>query len=92
MKPVFKCDYCDFMGTEEQVKEHEVKCFYNYDRKSCYTCKHKSYKNMKQYNCSQGVEMHENKIWEFCPKYEREEKRNLESFSDIFGGLFGVGI
>ena len=31
-------------------------------------------------------------IWEFCPKYERKEKGNLESFDNIFGGLFGVGI
>ena len=37
MKPVFKCDYCQFMGTEEEVSEHEPKCFDNYDRRSCYT-------------------------------------------------------
>ena len=41
MKPVFKCDYCKFMGTEEEVKGHEPKCSDNYDRKSCYTCMHK---------------------------------------------------
>ena len=23
MKPLYKCDYCSFTGTEEEVKEHE---------------------------------------------------------------------
>ena len=41
MKPVFKCDYCDKMGTEEEIREHEEKCTENYDKKSCYTCKHR---------------------------------------------------
>ena len=27
MKPVFKCEYCQFMGTEEEVSEHELNCF-----------------------------------------------------------------
>ena len=37
MKPVFKCEYCTFMGTEEEVKAHEDTCFENYDKKSLYS-------------------------------------------------------
>ena len=89
MKPVFKCEYCNFMGTEDKVKEHEVTCIDNYDRKSCFTCKHKSYKSLKQYNCAQGIEVPENKIFEFCPKYERKESGKQEDLTNLFGGLFG---
>ena len=31
MQPVFKCEYCRFMGTEEEVKKHEAECVDNYD-------------------------------------------------------------
>lgn len=88
MKPVFKCDYCNFMGTEEEVKEHEPKCFDNYNRKSCFTCKHKSWKNAKQYKCACGIEIPEDKIWEFCSQYEREEVPKND-VGNIFGHLFG---
>ena len=87
MKPVFKCDYCSFMGTEE-VTEHEPKCLDNYDRKSCLTCKHQSLKNVKQYKCAGGKEIPENKIFEFCPQYERKETPKHD-FSNIFGNIFG---
>jgi hypothetical protein len=87
MKPVFKCDYCAFMGTAEEVQDHESKCCDNYDRRSCYTCKHKGYKTMKQWECDIGKEIPEGKIFEFCDGYERGEKDG-EIFSDIFGSLF----
>lgn len=88
MKPVFKCEYCDFMGTEEKVKEHEPTCIDNYDRKSCYTCRHKDIKNIKQFSCACGNEIPENKIFEFCPQYERKEKPEYP-LTNLFGGLFG---
>jgi hypothetical protein len=87
MKPVFKCDYCDKTGTEDEIKKHELECFDNYDRKSCFTCVHKELgtctSNMLAYNCKLGKEIPEGKIFEFCPQYGRKEKTNL--FSDLFG-------
>jgi len=88
MKPVFKCDYCSFMGDEEQVKAHEPTCMDNYDRKNCYTCAHKQFKNLKGFKCDCGIEIPEGKIYEFCGSYERKEKLQND-LSDIFGGLFG---
>lgn len=88
MKPVFKCDYCSFMDTEEKVKEHEPTCIDNYDRKSCYTCQHKGIKNIKQFSCACGNEIPEKKIFEFCPQYERKEKPEYP-LTNLFGGLFG---
>lgn len=88
MKPVFKCDYCNFMGTQEEVEKHEPTCIDNYDKKSCYTCEHREFKNLKQFGCAYGKEIPEGKIFEFCSKYEYKEKKNYD-LSDIFSGFFG---
>lgn len=93
MKPVFKCDYCSKMGTEEEIREHEPICTDNYDRRSCYTCVHKNIgRNSKgdlRYECKAGQEIPEGKIFEFCRSYERKESTG-HLFSNLFGGLFGV--
>ncbi len=88
MKPVFKCDYCSKMGTEEEIREHEPKCFDNYDRRSCYTCKHKTLKDCN-YDCKVGVEIPEGKLIEFCGSYERKEKY-VNPLSGLFGNMFGL--
>ena len=88
MKPVFRCDYCDFIGTEKDVKEHEPKCTENYTRRSCLTCKHKSYKGLN-FTCVCGMEIPDGKMREFCPKYERKEKADNGSFNDLVEMMFG---
>lgn len=90
MNLVFKCDYCNFMGTEEEVREHEPKCYENYDRKSCNTCVHKGeikYTNDGWvYECSIGVNVPVKCVYEFCPRYERKEKpKSYINFSNPFG-------
>ena len=88
MKPVFKCDYCSFMGTEQEVKEHEVKCVDNYTRRSCHTCKHKQMKSMMQYACAKGMDILESQLSEFCSKYERGEKSD-NTWNDLIDAMFG---
>lgn len=88
MQPVFKCDYCDFMGVEDKVREHELHCCDNYDRKNCFTCKHAGFANIKQLKCDRGIDIPENKIYEFCGKYERKEKTGSPIY-DVFDNLFG---
>ena len=89
MKPVFKCDYCKFMGTEEEIREHEEKCPDNYDRRSCETCTHQKL-NMKcrWYECDAGKEIPEGKVYLFCDTYERKEKSKNE-YSDLINSMFG---
>ena len=94
MKPVFKCDYCKFMGTEEEVKEHEPTCMDNYDRRSCYTCQNRGRlsmaNNLVKYECGKEIDIPEGKIIEFCPMYTRKEKSdNPFDFlmTDLFGGF-----
>ena len=40
MKSVFKCEYCNFMGTKETVEEHEKVCISNPDVKCCQNCRY----------------------------------------------------
>lgn len=40
MKEVFKCDYCNYIGTAEDVAEHEKVCLNNPDVKCCYNCQY----------------------------------------------------
>ena len=88
MKPVFKCDYCDFMGTEDEVKIHERSCVENYDRRSCHTCEYRKFKNHKQYECANGREIPKDQIYEFCGKYKRRLKSD-NPWSDIVDAMFG---
>lgn len=92
MKPVFKCDYCNFMGTEEEVKEHEPICTDNYDRKSCYTCIHRDKIKYTEYGwtyeCKEGINIPANHVYEFCSKYERKEKPKYSfNFNNPFGWM-----
>lgn len=86
MKPVFKCDYCSFIGTEKEVKEHEPKCYKNYDRQSCYTCEYK-YAEYSQYICKAGKTIPENSVIEFCDKYKRKEKSE-SILADLMDAMF----
>ena len=88
MKPVFKCDYCSFMGTEEEVKEHETKCVKNYTRRSCSTCRHQKYKTIMSFECTEGVEVPDNHIVEFCSKYNRREESD-NPWNDIIDAMLG---
>ena len=87
MKPAYKCDYCKFIGTKEEVKEHEQKCTDNYDRRNCYTCEHKHLVNLSKYSCDCGVELEENQIMEFCKHYKRKESKTPYLFDNIFGSF-----
>lgn len=92
MKPVFKCDYCKFMGTEEEVKKHENDCQDNYDRKSCYTCTHRITNftdGIPTFECKMKINIPKGKIIAFCDSYERKDKSDnplTELFENLFGG------
>ena len=95
MKPVYKCDYCSHMGTEDEIREHEPVCMSNYDRKSCYTCKHRGKLNFIdshiKYECKNGEDIPEDNIIEFCDSYERKEENGIfPSFytEALFNGAF----
>lgn len=86
MKPVFKCDYCSKMGTEEEIREHEEQCAENYNKRSCYTCTHKrlTSKDGKWiFECKIGKEIPIGKLFEYCDIYEQKEEPR--TFGDIFG-------
>lgn len=86
MKPVYKCEYCTFTGTEDEVREHEVRCTENYDRRSCYTCEHRG-NGGSQFQCNCGRDIPANHIYEFCPNYCRKSEDKLTNVLDM---LFGA--
>lgn len=91
MKQVFKCDYCSFMGTEDEVREHESICTNNYDAKSCWTCQHRGYKTgLKGFTCDKGLEVPDGKIYTRCGKYDRKEKKSDNGMDEILNMMFGV--
>lgn len=93
MQPVFKCDYCKFMGTEEEVKQHEEECRDNYTKRSCYTCQHRQtlLSPNIHFECDKGKEIPEGSLIEYCTCYEQKEKDELtDKLKDIFSsGPFG---
>ena len=94
MKPVFKCDYCSFMGTEEEVKEHESNCTENYDMRSCHTCKNRGRLSVVdskiKYECEVGKDIPAGCIIKHCDLYEQKEK-SKSIFGEFANYLFGTG-
>ena len=94
MKQLFRCEYCQDIGTEEEIKKHEEECIYNYNKKSCWTCKHAKRSWITTVECTVGQEIPQGKYIERCSKYEWDEKDHSKpSAKDIFGdnafgGLF----
>lgn len=92
MKPVYKCDYCSFMGTEEEVREHEPHCHENYDMKSCHTCKNRgrmtTVENKIKYECEVGKDIPAGYIMKHCDLYKQKER---SPYADLVSSMFGRG-
>lgn len=87
MKQIYRCEYCDVTGTEEEIREHEEKCFKNYNLKGCYTCKHCSTDGFKMVKCKQGIEIPEEKYVKGCSKHEVGEIE-VTGFMGVFMDAF----
>lgn len=90
MKPIYRCEYCDVTGTEEEIREHEEKCIKNYNKKSCLTCKHCETDGIKSVKCKLGIEIEEDKYYENCPKHE-VGKPEVKGFMKMFEEMFKKG-
>lgn len=89
MKPIYRCEYCDFTGTEEEVLKHEEDCAKNYHLKGCYTCKHCSTDGFKTVKCKSGTEIPEGKYVKGCPNHEVGEMEVIGfmgAFMNVFRG------
>lgn len=87
MKPIYRCEYCDVTGTEEEILEHEEECVQNYNKKSCLTCKYCSTDGFRQVKCKNGKEIPEGKIVERCPMHEIGEIE-VVGFMNAFADMF----
>ena len=87
MKPIYRCEYCDVTGTEEEIRKHEEECIKNYNKKSCLTCKHCSTDGFKKIECKKGKEILEEKMYTNCSSHEVGEPEVtgfMGAFMDAF--------
>lgn len=92
MKQVFRCEYCDHMGTEEDVLKHEQECIWNRTSRTCATCK-KCDRGFLKYKCNDGKEIPDGQMFVNCDKYIWDEidhsTKHPVAANTMFGGLFG---
>lgn len=90
MKPLYKCDFCDMTGTEENVYIHEATCINNPKRKSCQYCTNKKTKFINgsgiTYLCD-FKDIPEEQQYINCDKFALK-KMNVFPIDDIFGSFF----
>lgn len=92
MKPIYRCEYCDFTGIAEEVQKHEEECIKNYNLKGCYTCKHCSTDGFKTVKCKQDIELPEGKYMKKgCSKHEVGEMEVI-GFMGAFMDVFKQGV
>lgn len=92
MKPIFRCEYCDKLGTEEEIIKHEEDCIHNYSKKSCHTCEYAKRDGLS-YKCANGIDILEGHLFINCSSYQWDKKdhtsRNPWALNSLFGGAFG---
>ena len=88
MKQLFRCEYCDEIGTEDEILEHEKTCLWNYDKKSCWTCRYLENLFTKVRCKLDETKIPEGKYIEQCACYARDDKGHTKKTPNIFGRLF----
>ena len=88
MKQIFRCEYCTETGTEDEIREHEEACLWNYNKRTCYTCRHAD-KNVMKITCAAGRELESGKYMEGCSAWEWDDRNHAAKspWGNIFGGF-----
>lgn len=102
MKVLYKCDYCEKTGTEEEILAHEKECINNPNNKTCITCasatalvscKDYDLKSLVNFTCKKGIELPEGGIMaKNCELYEKREGKipfEEDETAKRFNDLFG---
>ena len=90
MKPVYKCDWCKTMGTEEEILEHEKTCMANINLRSCYTCVNR--KGLAALECKAGINIPGDHYIQHCDKWEEGKSLDLNNhMGNILDMIFETG-
>lgn len=90
MKPVYKCDWCKTIGTEEEILEHEKTCTLNTNLHTCYTCANR--KGLATLECRVGIDIPKDSYIQHCDKWKEGEPLDLSNpMGNIFDMVFGIG-
>ena len=87
MRPLYRCDYCDFTGTEDEVKSHEEGCIKNHTLKGCFTCAHCNTDGFSSITCMAGRDIPDGHMIQGCYLYAKgsvEVSGIMKVFSDLF--------
>ena len=87
MKQLFRCEYCSETGVEEEIRAHEETCLWNYNKRSCFTCKYAE-KQVLNVICRNGVNLEAGKYMEGCRSYEWDGQNHgtPTAVKSLFGG------
>lgn len=88
MQQLYRCDYCDKIGSEEEIYYHEGICEKNANKKSCKYCEHMKIAGSTSYKCThpQPFTLPDGKMMVNCPKFSPEKE--VQNISDLFSKFF----
>lgn len=90
MKPLYKCDWCDHIGTELEMRDHEATCVYNKNLRHCFTCGLNS-GAFGVVKCDKGVELPKGQYMRYCSLWEEKEQDPNSSETDNILKMFFRG-
>lgn len=85
MISLYRCDYCDFIGSSEEVIQHETTCIKNPARCSCNYCEYAFFPTSKTVKCDLNKEkIDDNHILINCDAFKAKDFSNpFKTLSDI---------
>ena len=74
-RQAFTCEYCEFTGSINAVRDHESKCIYNPFLRSCFTCKLFKNRTYDGWMCYKTLRLiiNQNTIVSNCPHWENPD-------------------
>lgn len=92
MKIVYKCDWCDQTGTEDEILEHEKTCIHNKTLHSCFTCGNCKHKSLLEFCCKAGKQIPKGSYFEQCKTWTdgKLEPMKTDAISDLLNVLLGA--
>ena len=82
MKQIWKCDFCDETGTQQEMEKHELTCHFKPGVKNCVDCKY-MYDGGSPYfgsfdECEKGLSCFDYDEMELdCPKWEYTDENQF---------------
>lgn len=84
MKELYRCDYCDKIGTIEELTEHEPICENNPKKRNCGTCDNAKFINLNQFECKIHPDRDVPEGKEYINCSDHVPRKPMKDIEDIF--------